>query len=450
MMFYQRVLLKLGQGTLETGLPNIDIQLWVSDLGLLWQGTGRLPPDKNLLALCRHWQKYYDSLCQNLGTRVLEIVPDTISNISWKEFRDLSQSLINGLQTWLEFKLFLPIYEKLLIELSKSKSDEIQILIVTEDKDIHLLPWHTWKLFNHFPQSDFAFSLPESQLVEVQRDPGEVRVLSILGINKQTLKGAGLHLQEPNITKDIELLNDLPNVKVIKELVLPQRTEITNSLWEEAIDILFFAGHSHSDDNKEIGRFRINETEEISIDQIQRGMCHSIKHGLKLAIFNSCDGLGLACQLSQLHIPYLIVMRELIPDLVAIKFLEYFLKAFCGSSRQQPTKSLYLAMREARARLEEDWDDCFPCASWLPVLFQNPTEEYLTWEILQGYYPEPVVEHNNSVVALPQSEGVQSAIPAPAIPALPIPQPSLIFDFNKFKKLRTTDEGKGRPDIRVR
>jgi len=56
---------------------------------------------------------------------------------------------------------------------------------------------------------------------------------------------------------------------------------------------------------------------------------------------------------------------------------KYFLEAFARG------ESLYLAVREARERLESIEDE-FPCASWFPVICQNPTEIPPTWDSLRG------------------------------------------------------------------
>ncbi len=102
-------------------------------------------------------------------------------------------------------------------------------------------------------------------------------------------------------------------------------------------------------------------------------MWKKVKKGLKLAIFNSCDGLGLARKLVDLRIPYAIVMREPVPDIVAQKFLQYFLTAFAGG------ESFYSSVRLARKRLQEELEDKYPCASWLPVIFQNPVAAELKY-----------------------------------------------------------------------
>ncbi|NJO29878.1 MAG: hypothetical protein HC874_21865 [Richelia sp. SL_2_1] len=53
----------------------------------------------------------------------------------------------------------------------------------------------------------------------------------------------------------------------------------------------------------------------------------AIQQRLQLAIFNSCDGLGIAAELESLHIPQVIVMREPVPDFVAQEFLKYFFRS---------------------------------------------------------------------------------------------------------------------------
>ncbi|MCJ8282273.1 MAG: CHASE2 domain-containing protein, partial [Rivularia sp. ALOHA_DT_140] len=102
----------------------------------------------------------------------------------------------------------------------------------------------------------------------------------------------------------------------------------------------------------------------------------AIERGLQLAIFNSCEGLGLAAQLTDLHIPQIIVMREPVPDSVAQQFLKHFLTIFAGG------EPFYLAVREARERLQGIEGE-YPGASWLPVIFQNPAEIPPTWQQLR-------------------------------------------------------------------
>jgi hypothetical protein len=72
----------------------------------------------------------------------------------------------------------------------------------------------------------------------------------------------------------------------------------------------------------------------------------------------------------------MIVMREPIPDREAQEFLKNFLSAFSTG------ETLYQSVRDAREKLQ-GLEDVFPCASWLPVIFQNPAEMPLTWRSVE-------------------------------------------------------------------
>ena len=104
---------------------------------------------------------------------------------------------------------------------------------------------------------------------------------------------------------------------------------------------------------------------------------------MKLAIFNSCDGLGLAQQFANLGLPYIIVWREAVPDKIAQDFLRYFLAAFSAG------KSLFASLRDARIKLQEltdkqDIQKQPPGINWLPVICKNTLDAPAKWEDLGG------------------------------------------------------------------
>ena len=197
----------------------------------------------------------------------------------------------------------------------------------------------------------------------------QIRILAILG-NSEGI----------NVQKDRNLLEKLPGAATTF-LVEPQRQELNDQLWEQSWDLLFFAGHSQREGEK--GRIYLNQTDSFTIDELSEALKKAVEGGLQLAIFNSCDGLGLARELEQLHIPQIIVMGEPVPDRVAQEFLKYFLT---GLARGQ---SLYQAVREGRKRLQ-GLEDKYPCASWLPVICQNPAVVPPTWQQLGGALSLPV------------------------------------------------------------
>ena len=221
--------------------------------------------------------------------------------------------------------------------------------------------------FEDYPFVEVALSPTEYgrvSTVSVQRE-GKVRILAILG-NSQGI----------DVKKDRIILEQLPDGEVIF-LVEPQRQDLDRWLWDEqGWDILFFAGHSFSQSQGMTGQLEINSQQSLSLSQLRNALKTAIRHGLKLAIFNSCDGLGLAQQLADLQIHQTIVMRDSVPDVVAQEFLTHFLSAFSGG------KSFYRSVREARERLQ-GLEGTFSCASWLPVICQNPVEIPPTWQELR-------------------------------------------------------------------
>ena len=93
----------------------------------------------------------------------------------------------------------------------------------------------------------------------------------------------------------------------------------------------------------------------------------------------------MAQDLEKLDLPQAIVMREPIPDVVAHNFLKYFLREFSGG------KSLYMAVRNARERLHDDWENRLPGASWLPTICQNLAAKPLLWQPLNRDILKPLL-----------------------------------------------------------
>ncbi|BAY79265.1 hypothetical protein NIES25_57490 (plasmid) [Nostoc linckia NIES-25] len=373
----KQIVLNLGKGNLHQGFPTVIAQLWQTDTPTPMQFTGGLPAAPQLEHLYQRWQQMYTALYASLGWRSgniadFEIDEEDVTHISQTEFDNLCQELQESLNTWLNSSLFLNIDRKLRTQLSPK--EEIRCIITAESPQVLKLPWCLWHFFSDYPQAEIALSPPEYARVKtnLQKSKGKVRILAILGDRH------GIDLE-----KDQNLLRQLPNAE-LKFLVEPNRSQLTEQLWESGWDILFFAGHSSSQGK---GRILLNSGESLTIDQLKYGLQKAIAQGLQLAIFNSCDGLGLAQDLADLHLPQVIVMREPVPDRVAQEFLKHFLTLFSGG------KTLYAAVREARERLQS-LEDNFPCATWLPVICQNPAEISLTWQDFCGgrlglYLPRP-------------------------------------------------------------
>ena len=367
----QLVVLNLGTGSWSQGCPTAIAQLWQPGTMTPMQFVGSLPPAPQLGRQYVQYQQLYEALYAHKSWRrttlekpILEIDPDDteVNHISESEFHALCHALKRDFNHWLNTLQFQSIDRSLRTYLIPT--DEIRVIITSSDRDLQRFPWSLWQFFDTYPRAELALSLPEyTRAVKTASSPsGKVKILAVLG-----------DCQGIDITADQQLLEHLPQAEV-KFLVEPDRFQLSEQLWdqtsEQGWDMLFFAGHSSTQAE---GRIRINRTDSLSLEQLRHGLRRAIERGLKLAIFNSCDGLGLAWDLADLQIPQVIVMREPVADQVAQAFLKYFLVAFSSG------RSLHLSVREARERLQ-DLETEFPTASWLPVLYQNPAELPQTWQ----------------------------------------------------------------------
>ena len=245
-----------------------------------------------------------------------------------------------------------------------------------------------------FPQLEISLSSLSFELVEVKPSfipRHKVRILAILGNN-----------QGINLDADRNFLASLDDGEVIF-LVEPSPQELQEYLWRQTWDIVFFAGHSRTLARQ--GILALNEKDNLTIEQLRYGFRQAITGGLQLAIFNSCDGLGLAEELGKLSLPQSIVMRLPIPDVIAQQFVKYFLQAYAQGD------SLYLAMKQARRQLQ-GWEKQFPCTSWLPTIYQNPAVIPPSWKDLRGIKPQTSILTTKS---LPIKQSITSIITITAI-----------------------------------
>ncbi|MBW4666748.1 MAG: CHASE2 domain-containing protein [Cyanomargarita calcarea GSE-NOS-MK-12-04C] len=349
-----QVTLEIGE---ETERPCIEI-------------TGKLPPNQDMAIAIDQWQSSYRSLGQPTRIKAKKIIYDG-SISQWRNnCHNKASELRSHLNKWLQSESFRPIREKWLKHLTPS--EEVRVLIRTDSMQLEKLPWHLWDLVDRdYPLAEVALSVPDSERVaagsQKSAKRNKIRILAILGDSD------GI-----DVKQDRQLLEKLPLADTTF-LVQPQRQDINDHLWKQPWNILFFAGHSKT--NGETGCIYINQTDSLTIADLRYALSNAVTKGLQLAIFNSCDGLGLARELQDLQIPQIIVMREPVPDLVAQTFLRHFLLAFSSG------QSLYTAVRTAREKLH-GLEGEYPGASWLPVICENPGVVPITWS-------KPQIEPNH-------------------------------------------------------
>jgi CHASE2 domain-containing sensor protein len=353
-------------GSIESGF-RIVLEISKPNAPVFTEATGRLPAAVELFDLFSQWQHAY---YQSLGASRIDLESITVKTGRFAQIstcKSIEGRLKSAFKDWLTAPEFQPIDLRLREVISLQ--DSVEVLLRSIDPRLHRLPWHVWNFIDCYPQSELLISSPAERIEIPDRHNQKVRILAIFGDRR------GI-----DTTSDRQAISSIQGAETVV-LVEPTRQELNTQLWERDWDVLFFAGHSKTE--RQQGRIYLNATESLTLDELQFGLQRAIARGLQLTLFNSCDGLGLAYELERLHIPYSIVMREPVPDRVAQAFLDRFLAAFLGGG------SLHLAVREARESLH-GLEGEYPAASWLPIVFQNPTVLPLSAASLRGVPVAPL------------------------------------------------------------
>jgi CHASE2 domain-containing sensor protein len=367
------VTLKIGEGNNDSGYPvtlQIAQEYPANDHRILLhpqvETMGKLPPAADILQDYRNWQQSYRDLALNSR---LEAKLGQTKNVSivglMSTCQSAAQRSLNSFNRWLNADSLQSIRENLASLVTPN--EPVRIVLQIADPQLHRLPWQVGDIFTRYSLTEVVLTSPQKlePIHQLNSLKSRVKILAILG-NSQGI----------NVEADRKILENLPNAEV-EFLVEPQRQALNDRLWEQPWDILFFAGHSSSSDDDATGIIYINQTDSLTLTELRYGLKKAIARGLKIAIFNSCDGLGLAKSLSDLQIPQVIVMREPVPDRVAQTFLAAFLELYAQGN------SFYRSVREAREKLQ-GLEDKFPCATWLPTIYQQWTNYPPTWKQLQG------------------------------------------------------------------
>jgi CHASE2 domain-containing sensor protein len=351
-------------GSFEQGFR---VALWIGDehAPSTTKVIGTLPANLELPLGYEHWRSRYLSCIEAIGAgRPLCLPKQPQPPASLKDCQQAAQQVSDRFNQWLKAESFRPIWQTWLAKLHPT--DDLRVLLQTQDERLQKLPWHQWELLLHYPQAELALSALEYDAAPPTPSPTSgVNILAILG-----------HSDGIDIQGDRQTLQHIAGTAV-QFLPEPALSDLTDRLWQQPWRILFFAGHSSSQGKAGQGQIAVNPDQSWAIAQLKYALQTAAQRGLQLAILNSCDGLGLAKDLAELHIPQLILMREPVPDAVAQAFLKHFLQAFSTG------KSLHQSVRQARERLQ-GLEHHYPCASWLPVLYQNPAAVPPTWNQLIG------------------------------------------------------------------
>ncbi|QDL10865.1 hypothetical protein DP113_25715 [Brasilonema octagenarum UFV-E1] len=356
------VVLNIVDGDFENGFP-VFLEIATEGQYGFAEANGKLPPAPELLKQYKNWQLPYNSLVSNLRSSRIHVAGSTTSI---PQIKTASRNLKSSLNDWLNSPQMQSISRTLYQNLN-DKSEEIRVIIKTQNSDLQRLPWHLWDdFFQHYLRSEVALSLPVRRQKKIISREKPI-ILAVFGKRE----GVG-NITEIKLNTDLELLKQhLSTDTDFTPLIEPELEDLYEEIERRPPNLFFFAGHSSSEENGTRGLIELNPDETITIGDLKPALREAVEEGLQLAIFNSCDGLGIARELADLHIPQIIVMREPVPDVVAQKFLQRFLEAFVGE------RSVNLAVRRARERIHH-LEVKYPGVTWLPTVFQNPAEPSLT------------------------------------------------------------------------
>ncbi|MBD1856718.1 MULTISPECIES: ABC transporter substrate-binding protein [Leptolyngbya] len=402
------IVLRFGPGNFEQdGFP---VSLQVLENGKLIAQENdrtRIPAAPEIPSCYAAFLMPYTQLGETFSA--IQLVEDQRTHVSPQAALDACRSAKYELETeverWFEHPSFQKLQAQILFRTAQVPPDQTIPIIIDADTgnseqntQLRKLPWHVWKLFMELYNAEPVIGAKIDTRIEPLRS--QITILAIFGSGE-----GGLELEE-----DQRILTQLQQLGARVEIVnQPSIEQLYKLLWDYTWDILFFAGHSGSANGCTSGYIQISDQQTIPISSLREALVYAVRGGLRLAIFNSCDGLGIASELIDLKIPSVVVMREPVPDLVARKFLKHFLNDFSQG------RSLYRAVQTARRRLQaQEYDLRNPCpaASWLPIVCQSPNQPELVW-LPDASLPPP--QHKRH----PELKKKRPELPLP--PAHPLP-----------------------------
>ncbi|NEP86068.1 MAG: hypothetical protein F6K18_04115 [Okeania sp. SIO2C2] len=356
-----KITIYLKDGNFSEGFNSVTIQLNQTP-----KITTTLPAAPQIPYLYKNWQQQYISLTP---TPRAGFKKHQITNISSSECFHYYQRLCQEINTWFTpIKNLIPHTEKTILILNTQNISDAQTVEI-----LHKLPWGEIYLSeNQKIETILSFREGKNTPNIISEIPRQVKILGILGDD------TGI-----NISQDKDLIQKLRRRGAIPKFLPQSNQELKRQdfaqLWDETWDIIIFSGHSQTHQQNS-GIIHLNSQEYLDFQDIRNTLITAKQQGLQLAIFNSCDGLGLAQQLADIGIT-IIIWREITPDQVAPLFLKYFLTSFTNNN------SVYTSMEQARQKLQElhpEIEQKLPGITQLPIIVHHGKVTPPTWSQLRG------------------------------------------------------------------
>lgn len=373
----KKIIIKLGNGDLDSGFNSVNIELKGGDR-TVWEDKCSLLAVSELKFSLNEWKLLYSEIVRlNRDDlhRGVKFADRAITNVSIQDLRNLHDRLKIELNKWLAKSDFSRIEKSLRTKLSAN--EEIIVVIQASQRSIWQLPWYLWDFFTDYPLAVEVFSNPQNTDVSnlLIQPNGKVDILALFGTDPLL-----------NLDRDFQCLKLLPDVN-LKPFETTSAQDIVDRLNLSSPDILYISGHGESVEyESELeGVIYLNPQTSLEISTLKTEVKKAVICGLKIAIFNCCSGLGIAHQLSDVNIPYLIVMRAEVPNRIAQDFLENLLSEYSNGT------DFVRAFQLARDRISISTESWLKFANWLPVLFHNPLSHPVNWQDFIGATKSPPI-----------------------------------------------------------
>lgn len=376
----KKIIIKLGNGDLDSSFNSVNIEL-KGDERTLWEDKCSLQAVPELKSSLNEWKLLYSEIVRlnrdDLHRGVI-FAEQAITNVSIQDLRNLHDRLKIELNKWLSESDFSRIEKSLRTKLNAN--EEITVIIQASQRSIWQLPWYLWEFFTDYPLAVEVFSNPQNTDVSnlLVQPNGKVDILALFGTDPLL-----------NLDRDFQCLKSLPDVH-LQPFETTSAQDIVDRLNRNSPDILYISGHGESVEyESELeGVIHLNPQTSLEISTLKTEIKKAVICGLKIAIFNCCSGLGIAHQLSDVNIPYLIVMRAEVPNRIAQDFLENLLSEYSNGT------DFVRAFQLARDRISISTESWLKFANWLPVLFHNPLSHQVNWQDLIGSTKSPPIPND--------------------------------------------------------
>lgn len=363
------IILVLGYGSLKYGFPYVTGE--IKETGeTLAKCPGSLPPAPEIEQLQKRWKLLCNALKPRSGEPRIKVKSTGVTNIFEDKPEAVYLSLQEHMKKWLEADEFCRRIESNLRTHIGNTSECFKIFLEVDKSEIWELPWDAWAFREVYPNCEI---IPTSS--KYQRMTGQTTAAEIARPSAGRILCVAGNSQGIDIEKDSRIIQQrlgaLCELNFMKE---PTPQQLHDELFDDkGWQVLFFAGHSNSDNNAANGVLYINQDPDnntITVEDLKAGLKRAISNGLQLLIFNSCSSLGIATDIvaEGLDLPSIIVMRAPLPDKIAQEFVKSLFKYLAAGDL------LFLAVRKAKNDLQK-LDSQFPGASGIPMLCQHPTFE---------------------------------------------------------------------------